>query len=167
MDDARQTIHNEADTHINDAGLFGYDAADITDLQTAIDLYHTGSQNPRQAIISLSDTKIKITLLVREDIDDIFVKQLDKMVNTLKLSNIEFVNIYFRSCEIIYLGSTTAKVRGTIKNPKEVLLVGVKFTIRKTGELNKVSETLSTTGGKFGIAKLLPGFYDFTWEYPG
>ncbi len=167
VDDACQTIHDEADTHIADAGPFGYDAADITDLQTAIDLYRTDSQNPRQAIISRSEAKINITLLVREVIDDIFVKQLDKMVNTLKTSNIEFVNSYFRSREIIDLGSTTAKVRGTIKNPEEVPLVGVKFTIRKTGESGITGQTLSTKGGKYGIAKLLPAFYDFTWEYPG
>jgi hypothetical protein len=166
VDDVCQTIHDEANTHIAAAGPFGYDAADITDLQTAIDLYRIGSQNPRQAIISRSEAKNNIKLLVREVIEDIFGKQIDKMVNTLKLSNIEFVNNYYRSREIIDLGSTTAKVRGTIKNPEEVPLVDVKFTIRKTGQLNKVAETLSTTGGKFGIANLLPGFYDFTWQYP-
>src|SRR5690606_36052696 len=101
VDDVCQTIHDEADTHIADAGSFGYDAADITDLQTSIDLYRTASQSPRQAIISRSEAKKNITLLVREVIDDSFVKQLDKMVNTLKLSNIEFVNTYFRSREII------------------------------------------------------------------
>lgn len=74
---------------------------------------------------------------------------------------------YYFSREIIDLGSTTAKVRGTIKNPEEVPLVGVTFTMRKTGQLNKVAQTVSTTGGKFAVYDILPDFYDFTWEYPG
>jgi len=167
VDDKCQEIHNEANTHIAAGGAFGYTATDVTDLQTAIDLYRTASQNPRHAIISRSEAISNIKLLVREIIDNLFEKQMDRMVNTLRATNISFVNTYFRNREIIDLGTTHAKVRGTVKDPNDVPLIGVTFTMRLTGQLNKVAETQSALGGKFGVYDIDAGNYDFYWQFPG
>jgi len=167
VDDICQQIHDEADANIATAGSFGYDATDVTDLATAINLYRTSMQNPRAFTISKKQAVENSALLIDEIISNLFKKQMDKMVSTLQTISPEFVQGYFFSREIINLGSTTAKVRGTIKNPEEIPLVGVTFTIRKTGQLNKVGETLSITGGKFGIADLLPDNYDLYWQFPG
>jgi len=167
VDDVCQTIHDEANANIATAGAFGYDATDVTDLATAINLYRTSMQNPRGFTVSKKQANENIKLLSREIVDNLFEKQMDKMVNTLKTTNTEFVKGYFFSREIINLGSTTAKVRGTVKDSNDVPLVGVQFIIRKTGQLNKTGETLTTSGGKFGISNLSPANYDFFWQFPG
>jgi hypothetical protein len=166
VDDVCQTIHDEANANIAAAGAFGYAAADVTDLQTSIDLYRLSVQNPRQSIISKTQAIANIKLLARETIDDLFKKQMDKMVSTLKITDRNFHDGYFLAREIINLGSTTAKVRGTVKDKDDVPLVGVTFIIRKsaTGEL--VGQTNTAVNGSFSIASLLPGDYDFTWSFP-
>ncbi|MBK5285513.1 MAG: hypothetical protein JJE25_08910 [Bacteroidia bacterium] len=60
VDDVCQTIHDEADTNIAAAGAFGYDAGDVGDLQTSIDLYRASIQSPSQARLSISDAKKQI-----------------------------------------------------------------------------------------------------------
>ena len=84
VDDICEAIHDATNTNIAGASPFGVSASDVTDLQASIDLYRTASQNPRQAIISKSQAKKKVTNMIREVIDDLMVSQMDKMVNTLK-----------------------------------------------------------------------------------
>ncbi len=167
IDGICQTIHDEANLNIAAAGSFGYMATDVTDLQTAIDLYRTAIQNPRQAIISKTLAIEQINNISRDIVDNSLVLGLDKMANTLLLTNPVFVSGYKHSREVINIGSTHAKVRGTIKNEEEIPLVGVTFFITVTGQANKVTETQSITGGKFTISNLLPNDYDFYWEYLG
>ena len=166
IDDICQTIHDEANTNIALAGPFGYLATDVTDLNTAISLFRTASQNPRQAIITKKQANENIISIIRDVIDNLFAEQMDKMVKTLTTVNPNFVKGYFFAREIINLGSTSAKVRGTIKNEEEVPLVGAKFYLTITGQSQKVDETTSLVGGKFGIANLLPNDYDLYWEHP-
>lgn len=167
VDDICQTIHDEADAHIALAGAFGYVAADVTDLQTAINLYRVSVQDPRQAIISKGQAIANIKLLVREIVGSLFVMQMDKMVNTLLATQANFVKGYFLARETINLGSTTAKVRGTVKDELDVPLIGVKFVIRKTGTNIKIGETLTKPKGTFGIADIPAGDYDFAWSFNG
>jgi len=71
--------------------LFGIVASDVTDLQAAINLYRTKSQNPRQAIITRSQAKKHVAIMVKELIDDLLVGQLDKMVEYAKGFEQEFL----------------------------------------------------------------------------
>jgi len=161
-----QTIHDEANNLIAVATDFGYVGTDVTDLQTAINLYRVASGSPRQAIISKTLAIEQINSITRDVIDNNFVLGMDKMANTLLTTNPVFVSGYKHSREIINIGSTTAKVRGTIKNEEDIPLVGVRFYITITGVSQKVAETFSVTGGKFSITQILPNDYDLYWEFP-
>lgn len=163
-----QVIHDEANTHIAAAGAYGYVAGDVTDLQTAIDLYRTDWQNPRQAQIAKKNAIATIKQIVREVIDEIFKAQMDKMVNTLKPSNPSFVNQYYLSREIIDLGSTSAKVRGEVTSENDGLpLSNVRVTVYETGTTNIVKQVITDGEGKYTTGPLNAGDYDFKWELTG
>lgn len=167
VDDVCEAIHDATDANIAGASNFGVTPTDVTDLQAAIDLYRTASQNPRQAIITKSQAKKNVTNMIREVIDDLLLAQLDKMVNTLKTSNRDFFDGYKQSREIIDLGKTTAKVRGTVLDENDAPVKGVKFVISETGTGNIIGETQTDVKGKYGITKLPVGNFDFEWSKSG
>lgn len=166
VDDTCQTIHDEANLNIAAAGGFGYLATDVTDLATAIGLYRTAMQNPRQAIISKTLAIEQINSITRDIIDNGFKLGMDKMVNTLAPTNPVFVSGYYHSREVINLGSTTAKVRGIIRNEDGTFLVGAKFYLTLTGVNEKVDEATAGAGGKYGVSDLAANDYDLYWEHP-
>lgn len=167
VDDICEAIHDATNTNIAGASPFGVSATDVTDLQAAIDLYRTASQNPRQAIITKSQAKKKVTIMIREVIDDLLIAQLDKMASTLKLTNKDFYSGYKQAREIIDLGSTTTKIRGTVLDENDVPLKGVLLVVKKAGTNEKVAETETDVKGKY-IAKKLPvGDFDLSWELKG
>ncbi len=164
--DICQTIHDEANTNVAVAGAFGYLATDVTDLQTSINLFRTAAQNPRQAIISKTLALEQINSITRDIIDNSFKLGMDKMANTLLTTNPVFVSGYIHSREVINIGSTTAKVRGIIKNEEEVPVVDASFYLTLAGDNHKVDETQSILGGKFSISNLLANDYDLYWSHP-
>jgi hypothetical protein len=89
-------------------------------------------------------------LMVKEVIDNLLLKQLDKMVNTLKTVNFVFWDGYRQAREIIDLGSTTAKVRGTVLNVNDVPLVNVDLTIYTAG----TTEVLKSAKTDVKVCKL-------------
>ncbi|MBI4946512.1 MAG: hypothetical protein HY840_08940 [Bacteroidetes bacterium] len=105
IDDVCQTIRDVTNTNIAAVQTYGVAAADVTTLQTTINLYRTGSQNPRQALINKSDAIKQIKELIKDITQTTFKELMDKMVLTLKASNPNFVNKYFLAREIIDLGS--------------------------------------------------------------
>ncbi len=167
VDDVCQAIHDATDANIAGATNFGAAATDVTDLQASIDLYRVASQNPRQAIISKSQAKKQVGNMLREVIDDLLIKQMDKMVNTLKAANINFWTAYRQSREIIDLGTTTAKVRGVVLDVEDVPLKNVSFIILKTGTSEEVSKVFTDNKGKFNASKLAAGDFDFKFELSG
>lgn len=167
VDDICQVIHDEANANILLAGPFGYTPTDVTDLLTAITLYRASMQDPRAFTVSKKQAVENIKVLIREIIDINLKGQLDKMVNTVKASAPDFVQGYYFSREIIDLGSTTAKVRGTIRNPEGTFLLGASFYMTKTGQPTKEFETTADAEGKYGIANLPADDYDLYWSALG
>lgn len=167
VDDTCEAIHDATNTNIAGATNFGVVASDVTDLQASIDLYRTASQNPRQALISKSQAKQQVTNMIREVIDDLMIAQMDKMVNTLKTVNKDFCSGYKQAREILDLGTTTAKVRGTVLDEEDVPLKGVLFSILDTGTEDVVVSVKTDNKGKFNAAKLAAGTFDFKWELSG
>jgi len=164
IDDVCEAIHDATDTNIAGASNFGVTPTDVTDLQAAIDLYRIASQNPRQAIITKSQAKKQVTEMIREVIDELLVAQLDKMVNTLKATNKVFYDGFKQAREILDLGTTTAKVRGTVLDEEDVPLRGVIFSILDTGTEDEVARVKTDMKGKFNASKLPAGLFDFKWE---
>jgi len=167
VDDVCQAIHDATAANIAGAGSFGVVASDVTDLQAAIDIYRVASQNPRQAIITKSQAKKQVGVMVKEVIDNLLAGQMDKMVNTLKASNLDFWNGYRQSREIIDLGSTTAKVRGKVLDVLDVPLKNVLFRIFETGTQHVVKEVSTDVKGRFNAAQLPSGNFDFEWKLGG
>jgi hypothetical protein len=162
IDDICQTIHDEANANIAAAGTFGYAATDVTDLQTTVDLYRTSVQNPRQAIISRTSAISQISDLISEVTKNLLKNQMDRMVNTLKLTNPVFVNEYFSARQIIDLGTTTAKLRGTVSDNGGNPLSGAAITMSRTSDGVVVYSTTSGADGKYTISPIDADNYDIT-----
>jgi len=167
VDDVCQTIHDVTNANIANAQNYGISGTDVSDLQTTINLYRTAVQNPRQAIISKNDSKKQIKNLIDEVIKTIFKGQMDKMVNTLKNSNPNFVNKYFDARTIIDLGKTTGKLRGTVKDRPGTPISGVAIILKITSQADIAYQTLTDDTGIFGIANIKPGNYDIFVQKTG
>jgi hypothetical protein len=167
VDDMCEAIKEATDANIAAVVDYGVAATDVTDLQSAIDLYRTASQNPRFAVITKSQANKQMELMVKEVIDNLLVKQLDKMVNTLKTVNFVFWDGYRQAREIIDLGSTTAKVRGTVLNVNDVPLINVDMTIYNAGTMEVLRTAKTDVKGRFNVSKLPAGMVDFKWALTG
>lgn len=167
VDDMCQTVHDAAAANAAAIAGYGVLGTDITDLQVAIDLYRVSSQSPRQAIVTRSVAKRQVSDLIREVIDDLLVGQLDKMVNTLKMVNGAFWSGYFQAREVVDLGMTTAKIRGTVKDGNDVPLVGVVFRVTEAGTNNVIVEVVTKAKGVFSSGSLPSGFVDLRWSFEG
>lgn len=167
IDDACEAIHDAANANLSDVVNFGIVAGDVTDLQTAIDVYRVASQNPRQALISKSEAIRDSKKLVREIIRDLFEGQMDKMVNTLEETDNAFWKGYFRSRDVVDLGITHAKVSGTVYSVTDAPLEGVSFKMFETATENLVKEVFTDSEGKFKTGQVAVGDFDFKWEKNG
>ena len=167
VDDVCQRVHDATNANIAAVVGYGIDLTDVTDLQVAIDLYRTSSQDPRKAIVSASQARAKEDELIREVIDNLLIGKLDVMTNTLRFSNNDYWRGYFQSRIIINLGVTTAKVRGTVKTEEDVPLVGVMFRIMETGTQNEVARVFTKVKGAFTGSNLPAGNFDFEWSFEG
>lgn len=167
VDDVCEAIHDATDANIAAVTPFGAAASDVSDLQAAIGLYRTAMQNPRQALITKGEAIEHAKEMVRLLIADLLVGQLDVMTNTLKTANPEFVSGYYRAREVIDLGSTSAKVRGTVLDINDTPLRYVRFTITKADDGTEVGTTETDIKGKFGISQLPMGDFNFKWELAG
>jgi len=106
-DDASHEIHTLGEKHLKEAADYGYNAADLDNLKTAISLYRTAMQDPRQAIITSSQAKKQAKEILKDTINNNLNNQLDKMVNTLQTTQPNFYNKYQQARIIIQIGSRT------------------------------------------------------------
>jgi len=167
VDDLCQEVHDSANAHAADVVNYGIVATDISDLQVAINLHRTHSQNPREAQITEGQAIKQADILIRELIDDLLIGQLDAMANTLRFDNNEFWRGYFQARVIINLGSTSTKVRGTVKTVDDVPLVGVMFRIMQTGTETEVARVFTLVKGVFSANNLPSGDFDLEWSFAG
>jgi hypothetical protein len=167
VDDMCEGIRAATDANIAAVVDYGVAATDVTDLQSAIDLYRTASQNPRFAVITKSQANKQMEVMVKEVIDNLLVKQLDKMVNTLKTVNFVFWDGYRQARDIIDLCSTTAKLSGTVLNENDVPLINVDFTVYAAGTTEVLKSAKTDVKGKYNVSKLAAGMVDFKWALTG
>lgn len=166
VDDICETIAAEATTNSVAAITYGMTATDPTDLTTAINLYRIAMNNPRQVQVGINVAKQQITDKVRDVIDNCFTGQMDRMANTLKLTNDTFWKSYFQMRRTIDLGHTTGKIRGNVTDEHNNTLNGVLFQVFEAGTTTEVGRSLSHDGGVFGVAGL-DGDYDLLWTING
>lgn len=166
IDDICQNIHYEATIHLTVANGFGYSQADLNDLQQAITLYRIRMQDPRQAIISRATALQTLRAQIKEIKTTLLKQILDSMVNTLRLSNPEFVRGYFQSRTIIDLGTTHAKLSGTIKSTNQHPLINATINLINPQTAEIIKETQTTPTGKFGIYKIPAATYTIQYTHP-
>lgn len=167
VDDVCERVQKACHDNIAGAMTFGVAATDPADLLTAIGLYRSASANPRGAVISRSQAKDNATKMVGEVIKNLLIAQMDPMADTLKVSNKDFWKGYKQAREIIDLGSTTAKLRGTVLDELDVPLSNVKLNIFKAGTPTLIKQVITDAKGKFNATGLPAGQDDFKWELVG
>ena len=161
-----ETIRSAANTNIAGASAFGISATDVTDLASSITLYSTASPNPRQAIINKSNAKKQIKILIKEVNQNVFKNQMDRMVVTLETTNSEFVSKYFLAREIIDLGTTHTKVKGTVKKADGTPIPFPTLKVIKTGTIVVDYLITGNVNGILPNTYVKPGDYDLLVECP-
>lgn len=161
VDDVCMGIHDATAANAVEVVNYGVSPIDVSDLLAAIELYRIASQHPRQAVVTRSQAKRRVTELIDVVVGDLLVKQLDKMANTLRYSNADFWNGYRQSREVLDLGSTTAKVRGTIKDDNGDGLMNAEFRVMEAGNEAIVKQVFADEDGKFSMSGIAAGDYDF------
>lgn len=164
---ACKRIHDAAQTHIAEVVNWGITVGDVNNLEAAINLYKESMADPRLAIVSRGQATARIKSNVREVIDELLKKQLDKMVNTLKIEHYNFWVGYRMARNIIALGVTHAKVHGAVRDVNDFPLEGVRFTICEAGTQKVVKEVLSGAKGRFNASPMPTGSFDFVWALEG
>jgi len=160
VDDTCEGIHNAINANQIAVTPFGATPADAASLLTSIGLYRTAMQNPRQTIITKSNAILQLEQTISNTIKSLLKDQLDRMVNTLKLSNFNFWDLYYKARDIIDLGSTTGKLRGTIVDNNGNPIVGAAISIHITSQAVEAYHGTTDADGKFNISGILPNDYD-------
>lgn len=160
VDDTCQGIHDAANTNIAAVTPFGITPGDVASLLTSIGLYRTAMQNPRQTIITKSNAILQLEQTIANTIKALLKDQLDRMVNTLKVSNFNFWDLYYKAREIIDLGSTSAKLRGTIVDNNGNPVANAAISIHITSQAAEAYNDTTDANGEFNISGILPNDYD-------
>lgn len=105
VDDVCEGIYNLANANAAALSGYGVSATDISDTLTAIGLYRAAIDNPRQKIIQQKVANEQIPPMIKDVIDNLLVRRLDKLTNTLRLSNPSYVDGYYGARTIIDLGA--------------------------------------------------------------
>jgi hypothetical protein len=168
VDDTCQEIHDACAANIADLDPdYNVTAQDLIDLQTAIDLYRIASQKPRFAIVSKSEARRKSRLHIDDVIKTYFKGVMDNIVDTLKASNFDYWKGYDKVREIIDLGHTTAKLRGSVLDAENTPIRKAIIKIFEAGTSNLVAQGMTDNKGQYVIPNLHSGNYDFRWEKVG
>ena len=98
-----ELIKNEADAIITDLTDYGILAADITDLQNKIEAFVSANTAPRTAIIERKGATAEISQVLKAA-DTILKSKMDKLIESFKISNPRFYNLYFDARIIVDKG---------------------------------------------------------------
>jgi hypothetical protein len=167
INDICQGIHDVTNTNILAVTPFGAKPLDVTDLQTAINLYAAGMQGPRQQRISISSAKEQIKDNISATINTLLKEQLDRMTDTIKLSKPIYYSEYHLAREIIDLGSTTSKLRGTVKNNADAIIPGAVIQMKITGQATLAYQVTAGADAKYSISPVAANNYDIYCNAPG
>jgi hypothetical protein len=161
VDDVCQDIHDAAADNALAIAIYGVTASDILALQGAIDLYRPLTGKTRMTVVNINSAKQQMQDIVSGIIKFELKGEMDTMIGTLKSTNKTYYDKYFKMREVLDLGSTTAKVRGTVHDEDtEAFINGVKFTIYKAGTPDVYKSVLTTDKGNFSISDIAAGDYD-------
>ena len=167
VDDVCDAIHTAMHTNILSLAAYGITPADDTDLATAISLYRLSMSDPRQVIISKKDAGVQIKTLIKETTSELFKQQMDRMVNTLIGSDDNFVSQYYSAREVLNLGHTFTKFRGTAKDVDGNALQGATAKLTSLTDATLIYTSVSNNLGFFTNVVVKPGDYIVQYDCPG
>lgn len=159
-----QIVHDEANAVIANLGDYGIIAADLTALQTAINVFALLISNPKDHLAARKTNTEKITKIMRE-IDTILKKKMDKLMENFKISSPDFYSQYFNDRKIYDAKTNYTEIRATIINKATGMkLEGVKMIVDGT---DHDYEFISNTKGVADAKQIHPELYNLKFELPG
>ncbi len=160
-------VHTDALANVLLAAPYGYTSTDVNDLGVALGLYEAKIQSPQEMKATINSSKTEMKRMIGDLIETIFVKQMDRMVNTLIDSQKVFYKAYATVRGINDLGGHHGKIGGTTVDINDSALDGVVFTAVKHDTTTVIGTETSADGGKFSEKDMLPQNLDLTWVLAG
>src|SRR5215213_5089805 len=161
-----QNIHDKAAANLEALADFGINAAQLKNLQTAIDDYSAKNMNPRAALSGRKTANTNLAALFREN-DSVLKDQMDKLIEQFREAHPDFVQTYFSTREIIDPYTTTTQLKGTVTDKSAA--TPIKDVVVTIVELSKSTKTdaqgkysfKSIANGKYTITATAEGFVNF------
>jgi len=163
-----QNYYNTLNPLIVPLAPFGISPTVMTAFQQAINDYSLTPADPILAKQNISVLTSNLKTLFSEA-RKIVREQIKTIAISFKPNNPDFYKQLLKATQIIDLGSTTTKIRGTVTDEEKNPLAGVLIALRLTGVATRVPayQTITNAEGKFSITKIKPGNYDIEVSLPG
>jgi len=164
-----QNIYDKAAANLAALEDYGVNAAQLANLQTALDNYSAKTAKPRIALSGRKTATGNLAVLFKET-DAILKDQMDKLVETFREEHSDFVQTYFSTREIIDPSTTTTQLKGTVTDKSAgTPIKGATLTIVELGKSTKTDAQgkysfKSIANGKHTVTAATEGFADFQAE---
>ena len=164
VDDVCVVIMTAANDNILALAPAGITAPIVAAFGVAINNYSLSIQKPRQAIVSKKTAKAQMKVLIRSTIATQFVKIMDRLVTSLKTTQLTFYEGYYNARIILNAGSQFTKFRGTAKDKSGNALQNVIATLVNVGDPLITYTSKTNNLGRFTNVIVKPGDYDITYS---
>ena len=112
LKDRALLIHNKANANLAALATYGVNAAALTALKTAIDLYNAAIPKPRLGITEKKQATDQLEKLFKAN-DDLLAK-FDTLVEIVRLSQPVFYTAYWDNRKVIATGTGTLSLKATV-----------------------------------------------------
>ncbi|MEI8202546.1 MAG: hypothetical protein WCH34_06010, partial [Bacteroidota bacterium] len=149
VDDNCERIHSVGLANVTDLAEVGVTAPMLAAFGVSIDNYRNAMGKPRLAIVGRETANQQISDLIRSNIDVNFEKIIDRLVLSLKSTYPAFYDGYMKSREIVDLGHTYTKFRGTANDVNGDPLLNAHATLTSVTKAELVYVSTSNQFGRF------------------
>ena len=154
-------ILEKAQENVANLASYGVTPASLIDVQDLLNLFSIQLAQPRNAI----STKVEDTKLLKiafAKTDTLLEDSMDTLVIIVKLSDMEFFDIYKNNRKIIGPGYFPLAMRAFVTNIDQEPLEKVKATIEGNKTIYRTAKK-----GSFNIKSLPEGMHKITFSLPG
>jgi hypothetical protein len=161
LKDRAQLVLDTANTYAADILGEGFDATDITQLQTLITEYEVAIPAPRTAISNKKTATSTLKTLFSETME-LLETNLDKKMIQFKQSHPEFFSDYENNREILDLGTHHTRLGGIVTDSEGNPLAGVLVRAEEAD-----LEEVTNAEGEYLFKPFIPGDFTITVEKGG
>jgi hypothetical protein len=159
--DACQSIHDIAESNIDELADYGVNENSQTKLKDSIILFNVALPETRAGIVDQSTFTARIEQLFGET--DVLLFQLDNLATMLRFREPVFYADYFSSRKIVNTGSRKLSLRGVITDEQGLPIDKVLITIENPNE----DMAVSTAKGNYQFKGVEGGFWPVTFQRDG